>query len=258
MTNHARRFDLRFAALAAILIAALPAGAAKDTFKISGYVGRSSVEAASGVAVNLLEAESGKVLDTVRTGFTGRYKFENLKPGQYTVQANELKLEVVLKSKDLRLDIDLSAKDGSMSYVKAEDIQKLASSAAAAASGAAPPAGPNNPQLMAEFAGNYWGYSGSTESSLALCPGGTFRERSEAGYSATSRDSLGNQTTAWGSASQSGARGNWSIQGDARQGKIRLSYTGGKQSDVAYRQVDQGCYSFNGRTMCRKGAASCQ
>ena len=252
---------VRFSVLAAVLLAAAPAHAAKDAFRIAGYVGRSSTEAASGVTVKLLDGESGKVLDMVRTGFSGRYKFENLKPGLYIVQADELKVEALLKAKDLRLDIDLSAKGGSMSYIRAEDVQKLANAAVAGvagSSGTAPPAGPNDPQLMAEFAGNYWGYSGSTESSLALCPGGTFREQSESGYSGTSRDGLGNQTMAWGTASQGGSQGNWSIQGDARQGKIRLSYVGGKQSDLAYRQVDQGCFSFGGRTMCRKGAAPCK
>lgn len=245
-------------ALAAALVIAGPALIAKDTFKISGYVGRSSTEPASGVTVRLLEAGSGKVLDTVRTGFTGRYKFENLKPGPYEIQAGELKREVILKAKDLRLDIDLSARDGSMSYVKAEDIQTAISGAAAGATGAAPPAGPNDPQLMSAFAGHYWGYTGNTETSLALCPGGTFIEQSESSYSGSSHDSLGNQTMAWGSASQRGLRGNWSIQGGPRQGTIWLSYAGGKRREVPYRRVDQGCFSFNGRTMCRKGTAPCQ
>ena len=207
--------------------------------------------------MKLLEGESGKVLDVVQTGFTGRYKFQNLVSGYYILQVGELKREVMLKAKDVRLDIDLSAKDGSMSYLKAEDIQALAGRAAGA-SGDAPPAGPNDPQLMSAFAGQYWGYAGSTETSLTLCPGGMFIEQSESSYSGTSRDSLGNQTAGWGAASQGGNRGNWSIQGDPRQGTIRLSYASGKQSNVPYRQVDQGCFTFNSRTLCRKGAAQCK
>lgn len=244
--------------VALITAGALPA-AAKDVFKISGYIGRSSTEAASGVSVNLLDGESGSVLGTVRTGFTGRYKFEDLKPGRYFVQTGDVKREVLLKAKDVRLDIDLSAKDGSMRYAKPEDIQAAIAGAASAASGAAaPPAGPNDPQLMTEFAGNFWGYSGSTESSLVLCPGGTFTDSSESSYSGTMRDGLGNQTGAWGTANQRSGQGRWSIQGNSRQGTIRLSYPGGKQTQVSYRQVDQGCYSFNGRTLCRKGPAACQ
>jgi hypothetical protein len=231
---------------------------ARDEFKISGYVGKSSTEAAPGITVKLLDGETGKVLDIVRTGFTGRYKFEKLKPGHYIVQANEVQREVMLKAKDLRLDIDLSAKDGSMSYVKAEDIQKAVSSAASAASGAAQPAGPNDPELMASFAGHYWGYSGSTESNLSLCAGGEFAEQSESSYSGSSRDSLGSQTMAWGTAGQSGSRGKWSIQGNLQQGTIHLSYPSGKQTSVSYSKVDSSCYRFGGRTMCRKGPARCQ
>lgn len=235
---------------------------AKDTFKISGFVGKSSTEAASGVTVKLLAGDSGKVLDIVQTGWTGRYTFKDLQPGYYVVQAGELKREVMLKTKDFRMDIDLSSKDGSMSYVKTEDIQALVSGAASAAAGGsagtAPPAGPNDPQLMESFAGHYWGYSGSTESNLSLCAGGAFSEQSESGYSGTSRDSLGNQTMAWGTANQSGSRGNWSIQGNDQSGTIQLSYPNGNRRSVTYRRVDAGCYSFNGRTMCRKGAASCR
>ena len=233
---------------------------AKDVFKISGFVGKSSMEAATGVTVKLLDGETGKVVDIVRTGFTGRYKFENLKPGYYVLQAAELKQEVMLKTKDIRLDIDLSSKDGSMRYAKADDIQAVVSGAAASkgAAGAAPPAGPNDPELMASFVGNYWGYSGSTEVNLGLCPSGTFLEQSESSYSGSSRDGLGNQKSAWGTANQSGLRGNWSIQGNAQQGTIQLSYTSGKRSTVPYRRVDSGCYSFNGRTMCRKGTAPCR
>jgi hypothetical protein len=256
MPEKSRHF-VNWLATAVVILASASLLMARDAYRIAGFVGRSSTEAASGVSVQLLDGESGAVLDTVRTGFTGRYKFENLKPGRYFLRAGELKREVILNTKDVRLDIDLSSRDGSMSYVKAEDIQKVISSAAAGTTGAAPPAGPNDAQLMGDFAGNYWGYSGSTEVSLALCPGGTFAEQSESSYSGNMRDGLGNQTGAWGTANQKGLRGNWSIQGNSRQGTIRLSYVGGRQQEVPYRQVDQGCFSFNGRTMCRKGAASC-
>lgn len=248
----------RGVAVLALAIFTFPLIAAKDAYRISGYVGQSSNQPASGVTVRLLEPGSGKEIGSVRTGFTGRYRFDNLKPGLYVLEAGPIKREVVLKDKDIRLDIDLSAKDGQMRYAKAEDVVKAIEGAATAAGSGAPPAGPNDPQLMSSFAAHYWGYSGSTEVDLALCPGGTFMERSESSYSGSSRDSLGNQTMAWGTASQGGSRGNWSIQGNAQQGTIRLSYAGGKQQNVTYRQVDRGCYSFNGRTMCRKGPAPCQ
>lgn len=241
-------------------VALLPAAAPKETFRISGFIGNSSTEAASGVTVKLLEGETGKMLDMVRTGWTGRYKFENLKPGYYVIQANDRKQEVLVKAKDVRLDIDLSAKDGAMRYAKAEDLQKAISGALQneSSGGAAAPAGPSDPNLMSGFAGYYWGYSGSTEAHLMLCPSGTFMESSESSYSGSGRDSLGNQTMAWGAAGQKGSRGNWSIQGGPQQGTIQLSYAGGKTTSVNYRQVDSGCFSFNGRTLCRKGPPQCQ
>ena len=108
---------------------------------------------------------------------------------------------------------------------------------------------------MANFAGHDWGHSGSTETSLTLRPSGVFLEAFESRYSGASRDSPGNQTVAWGAASQ---RGNWSIQGDGRQATIQLAYPSGNRTSVAYRQAGDGCYSFNGRTLCRKGPAHCQ
>lgn len=111
---------------------------------------------------------------------------------------------------------------------------------------------------MANFAGHDWGYSGSTETSLTLCPSGVFLEASESSYSGSSRDSLGNQTGAWGVANQRGARGNWSIQGDGRQGTIQFAYPSGNRASAASRQAGAGCYSLNGRTLCRKGPAHCQ
>ncbi len=240
----------------AALLAAAAWPAAKDSFEIAGFVGKSSMEAAAGVTVKLLDGESGKTLDTVQTGWTGRYKFKELKPGAYVLQVGEVKREVMLKAKNVRMDIDLSAKDGAMHYAKAEDVQKVISGVATG--GAAAPAGPNDPQLMERFAGHYWGYSGSTEVNLGLCADGTFVEQSESSYSGTSRDSLGNQTMAWGTAGQSGNRGNWSIQGTLQSGTIVLSYANGKRNNVPYRRVDEGCYNLNGRTVCRKGAAVCR
>ena len=107
-------FVWRLMAVSALLVSAA-ASAPKDAFKISGYIGKSSTEPASGVTVKLMDGESGKVLDSVRTGFTGRYKFENLKPGSYILEANGRKQEVMLKAKDVRPGIGLCAPDGIMS-----------------------------------------------------------------------------------------------------------------------------------------------
>jgi len=250
--------------LGALAVALAPARAAKETFNLSGWVGRSSSEPAAKVVVKLLD-ESGKVLDMVQTGFFGRYKFEKLKPGLYIVQVGELKLEALLKNKDLRMDIDLSAKDGRMRYFKAEDVTAALSGSAAGgaagpgAGGAAGPApGPNDPQLMQTLAGSYWSYEGSTETKLMLCPSGSFWDSSESSYSGRGTDQYGNQTMAWGAAGQSGARGRWSVQGAPRQGTIQLVYQNGRTANVPFRAIDQVCYQFSSKTLCRVGPAQCQ
>jgi hypothetical protein len=244
-----------------LLVVAGPARAAKDTFNISGFVGRSSSEPASKVVVKLLD-ESGKVLDMAQTGFFGKYKFEKLKPGLYLLQVGELKLEALVKNKDVRLDIDLSAKDGQMRYLKSEEVAAALSGAAAggtaggAAAGPAP--GPNDPQLMQTMAGNYWSYEGSTEMKLMLCANGSFFDSSESSYSGRGSDSLGNQTMAWGAAGQSGSRGKWSVQGGPRQGTIQFVYQNGKSATVQFRAIDQQCYQFSAKTLCRVGPPQCQ
>ncbi len=231
-------------------------GKNKDSFKINGYVGLSSTQPASRRVVKLLD-ESGKVLDTAESGLFGKFKFENVKPGLYILQVGEVKREVLVKDKDKRADIDLSAKDGVMRTFTAE---KLADAVAGAAGGTAggPAPGPNDPNLQQSMAGMYWGYQGSTEVKLALCPGGGFQEYSESSYSGTSRDSLGNQTMAWGAAGQGGRRGNWSIQGSPQQGTLNLAYSGGKTVPVRYQAIDNQCFSFDGRKLCRTGPAECR
>lgn len=229
----------------------------KDALKLSGFVGLSSTQPASKVVVKLLDGESGKVLDMAETGILGRYKFEKLRPGLYVLQVGELKREVLLKDKDKRVDIDMSAKDGVARSFKTEDlVNALGGAATGTTAGPAP--GPNDPNLMQTMAGQYWGYQGSTEVKLALCSSGSFQEYSESSYSGRSNDSLGNQTGAWGAASQGGRRGNWSVQGNTRQGTINLAYAGGKPVAVRYQAVDQQCFNFEGRTLCRTGAANCR
>lgn len=231
-----------------------------DGLQISGFVGLSETQPASNTVLKLLDGESGKVMGMVETGFFGKYKFENLKPGLYVIQVKEFKTEVLLRDKNKRLDFDLSAKDGLKRGFTAEKVLGALNagggSGAAVTPGAAP--GPNDQGLMASFSGHFWGYSGSTEVNLTLCPNGLFAEQSEFSASGRMSDSTGVQTGAWGTASQSGLRGNWSIQGDLQQGTIVLAYANGKRQNVPYRVVDSGCWSFNGRTLCRKGPARCQ
>jgi hypothetical protein len=122
--------------------------------------------------------------------------------------------------------------------------------------GAVAPTGPNDPNLQRQIAGLWWGYSGSTERSIGLCADGTYFDSRESSYSGRGFDSGGNQTMAWGAASQGGGQGRWTISGDTNAGMIHVSYANGSTANIAYRQIgDPGCLSFDGNTLCRKSAA---
>ena len=120
------------------------------------------------------------------------------------------------------------------------------------------PAGPNDPQLQKQIAGTWWGYSGSTERKIGLCPDGSYLDYTESGYSGRMHDSGGYQTGAWGAASQSGGQGQWTINGSTQSGTIHVRYADGSTANVQYRQInDPGCLSFDGNTLCRN-SANCQ
>jgi hypothetical protein len=137
-----------------------------EGFQISGFVGLNETQPASNTVLKLLDGESGKVLGMVETGFFGKYKFDNLKPGLYVIQVKEFKTEVLLRDKNKRLDFDLSAKDGLKRGFTAEKVLGALNAGSGGAAGAAvtPGAapGPNDQSLMASFSGHFWGYSGST------------------------------------------------------------------------------------------------
>ena len=108
--------------------------------------------------------------------------------------------------------------------------------------------------ILKFIAGIWWGYEGSTERKVGLCPGGAYQDYSESSYSGNSSDSTGNQTMAWGAAGQNGGAGNWSIQGDYQQGRIFVQYNDGSQITIRYQQCGEtGCLLFNGNKLCRAG-----
>ncbi len=225
-------------------------GGAQSGFQIEGYVGRGSTTAAPGEQVVLLSATTGEPMATAQTNFFGKYGFHGLPAGSYRVQAGSISRDVILVNKNVRLDIDLNAEDGRMDYAK--------SAIESAMKGATGNPGPTDPAMMQQMAGTYWGYSGSTESKLTLCPDGRFNDYSESSYSGTSTDGLGNQTMAWGAAGQNQGAGRWSIQGNVQQGAITVAYSGGKTRTIQYRAgSDTGCFYFDGRQLCRTGDADC-
>ncbi len=222
--------------------------ASADKLNISGFIGNSSTSPASRVNVVLYSKDDGKIVDSVQTNFFGKYKFPDVQPGTYIIKVGKIAQEVVVVRKSMRIDIDLSAQDGTMDYAKG-----------AAAAGAAQPAGPNDPNLMQAMAGEYYHFSGSTERKVMLCPDGRYFGAAESSYSGTSTDSLGNQTSGFGAASQSSSGGRWTVQGDQTQGTITMSGNDGRQSQVRYQSTgERGCFKFNGNTFCVSGPARCQ
>jgi hypothetical protein len=110
----------------------------------------------------------------------------------------------------------------------------------------------DNATLKREIAGTWWGYSGSTERKIGLCPDGRYRDFTESGYSGRSYDSGGTQTMGWGVASQGGNQGRWQIEGTYQSGTIRVETDSGRQFTLSYRQVGEpGCLDINGKRLCR-------
>jgi hypothetical protein len=238
-----------------------PPGSPETGYTVTGYVGKSSALPAINENVLLLDGETGKPVDSAQTNWMGKYTFSGVKPGSYVVEAGSVQRKVLVKAESQRLDLDLSAKDGVMDYTKTGSLKSGKSGGTSGPQGASGSGGPKggDASLVQAMAANYWGYSGSTETRLALCPDGTFYDFSESGYSGGSYDSGGNQTMSWGSASQASGKGTWTIEGDTQRGTITLYYSGGKQQTVEYQPGDdRGCYYFSGRQMCQTGEPTCQ
>jgi len=120
------------------------------------------------------------------------------------------------------------------------------------------PRGPNDANLQQQIAGTWWGYAGSTERMVGLCPDGSYRDYTESSYSGKSYDQYGSQTMAWGSGGQRGGSGRWTINGNTQEGIIHVTYGDGNSMTLRYRQInDPGCLNFNGHILCRR-SRSCQ
>ena len=245
----------------ALLMATNPAYGKKG-YAIKGFVGASPTQAASNTGVALLDGNTGKVIEKDTTNFFGKYKFTGLPSGVYILQVGTFQKKVEVKGKDVRMDIDLSSPGGEMDYAGhyIKEEQKAVSSKDQHAPD--PPNAtkdmPNNTELASQIAGTWWGYQGSTERKIGLCRNGRYMDFTESGYSGRSFDAGGNETMAWGSASQGGGEGTWTIQGNTQQGTIYVTYTNGNQMTLQYQQCGElGCLLFNGNKLCRT-SASCQ
>ena len=217
--------------------------------EISGFVGHSSMQVAPNMTVKLIKGDSGQIADIDETNFFGKYSFADVSPGYYKLQVGNITRELMIKggSEEKRIDIDLSAKGGAMNYGK--EVKALNTQTRGAVS-AKPMT--NNQNLANQIAGVWWGYAGSTERRIGLCPGGVYRDYTESSYSG---GSYSNQGAAWGSASQHSGQGSWGIRGDTQSGVISVRYNSGDTASLNYRQInDPGCLDINGNTLCRTSA----
>jgi len=162
--------------------ASVPAGSADTGYTVHGYVGKDSQTAASGATVLLLNGSTGQALATDQTDFFGKFDFPGLQPGHYQLKVGEIVQDIVVTTENVRRDIDLSDPQGSMNYAAA-GTKELTDQLTAAATGKAVASGPNDTELASQIAGTWWGYSGSTETKIGLCPDGSYADFSESGYS---------------------------------------------------------------------------
>jgi hypothetical protein len=245
-------------------------------FKVTGFVGKSTSEAAPGVAVVLLHADTEEVIGTDQTNFFGKYTIKNVPPGVYVLRVEKLQRTLGVKDKNVRLDIDMSAEAGIMDYAKTgvvminkENEEKAKTAAQGEAQGGAQgggqggapaePPGPSDQNLMQSFAAEYYHYSGSTERKVMFCPNGTFHDSYESGYSGRGFDSGGNQTMAWGQASEGSGSGTYSIQGTPQSGTITFVYKSGKRVVWNYKAGrEKGDFYMNGTLYARSGPARCK
>jgi hypothetical protein len=259
------------AALAVTAPAAFGQGKAK-AYKVSGFVGKSTTEAAPGVAVILLDRESGEIAGTDQTNFFGKYTIKKVPPGVYILQVEKIERTLAVKDKNVRMDIDLSSEGGVMDYMKGglkqieADQQRggaEAQAAGGAAGGAAEAAGAGGAAdtgLMNYFAGEYYAYSSGstiyggagTERKVTLCPDGLYRDSSEFSASGTGE---------WGAVnSQGSGAARWAIQGDKTQGTITVTYANGRSKRFNYRVLskEEQTISFDGVKFAYAGAPKCR
>ena len=105
-----------------------PPRSPQDGFEITGFVGKSPVIPAPNETVMLLDGAGARRLNSVVTNFFGKYTFGHLPPGEYILMIGEIKKQVYVQDRDVRLDIDLSAPGGGMDYMTyhAKEAQKEA------------------------------------------------------------------------------------------------------------------------------------
>jgi hypothetical protein len=257
-----------------------PPGSPETGYTITGFVGESPEAAAQNETVYLLDGRTDAAIANVGTNFFGKYTFSALPPALYIVQVRDKKWGVLIEDRSERLDIDLSAPDGTMDYtgryaqkgstpkgeikksgpesVGADPVQTQSSDngwppAYARPQGNVPEDNPGAQALLYKFAGRWDHVTTNTLTNLFLKPDGTYEEAYESGYSGQFADQGGYQTGHWGAAGEQQSRGRWKVVGGLRQGKLYLVDQNGRQNVYEYQvhiergEVFWGEYFFNGK-----------
>ena len=160
----------------------------------------------------------------------------------------------------------LSWSDNEADYEKSQEqlgeiTKTLEQSAAASAAGSsggssgnASATGPNDQELMQQFAGTYYSFSavgggqtGGTETSVTLCPDGTYINSSESGYSGSG----------WGTAGQGGGRGTWRIVGNMNEGTLTTVSPSGSATEYKFSRCGSDCVYFGNNKFAYAGPPKC-
>ena len=94
-----------------------PPGSPETGYTITGFIAKSPEVAAQNEKVYLFDGRTDKLITSVATNFFGKYTFSGLRPALYIVQVRDKKWGVLIEDRSERLDIDLSAPDGTMDYL---------------------------------------------------------------------------------------------------------------------------------------------
>ena len=144
---------------------------------------------------------------------------------------------------------------------KQEQLKVIADAVeqSAASGGGASATGPNDTELMKQFAGKYYSFSavgggatGGTETSVTLCPNGTYRQSSESGYSGGA-----GTAGAWGSASQGGNSGTWRIVGNMNEGTLTTVSSSGSATEYKFSRCGSDCVYFGNNKFAWAGPPDC-
>lgn len=110
--------------------------------------------------------------------------------------------------------------------------------------------------LMQNFAGYWWYYSGTSsishENILYLAPDGSYRDRREDSANVSNLDQYGNVTSQYLGNAQDRNRGRWTVRGNKSEGVISVTKMDGSSFDLQYRVKPSNnqnfrAYYFNGK-----------